>query len=370
MKLKEIKKETFLKLVKDLNIPSRYDPEFLYTLLSDFFNSINEDDSGIFDNFNELNQLQLMFYILSELIYFTESLDDKTFNEKINDQDFLSVITSSALDKYIAVEKIEVKDPIFVSKYSPCISTLKIYLKFMAKSLGEFKAQNPVDKLINDYLLKAISISRCSLDLLVDGFESEAFSTWRTLHETECIITLFMKYQKEVVPAYLKHMTYSAAFRNMYSKEKCDEIFVQIKSEMRNFDLKSKDTKKYIEYGYLTAIPDIKLDQDYKLNFRDGVEKLAGLSSYSKLYEYSSEIAHSSPLMIYSDQKNLFHLTITLIYEVFFRLEKIFDIFFYNTKNETQIKIYNRMKPVYKSQMIYIYNKEKDIYLKLSSNKK
>ena len=57
---------------------------------------------------------------------------------------------------------------------------------------------------------------------------------------------------------------------------------------MKEHNLKSKDMKKYIEYGYLFGVPNITLNEDFKLNFRDGVERVAGLSQYSKMYETAS----------------------------------------------------------------------------------
>ena len=116
--------------------------------------------------------------------------------------------------------------------------------------------------------------------------------------------------------------------------------------------LKSKDMKKFIEYGYLFAIPNIEFEKDFKLNFRDGVEKLAGLSSYSKLYEYSSEIAHSSPLMIYSNEKKLSHLTLSALYEVFFRIEVIFTSHYLNAVSDEFVKkSYITMRNLYYSQL-------------------
>lgn len=369
MKLKEINSEQFNLFFKNLNLPTRYKADFCYDLISDMFDSINETSTNLLDTFNDLNVYQLILYLIFEFVYFTEGLCDEQYKERCNDDKFLSITISSALDKYLTNEKVDVKNPIYVSKFFPNISTLRTYLKFMHKILKDFNTNNSADKLINDYLTKAVSISRCCLDLLEDGFETEAFSTWRTLHETECILQIFIKNQKDVVPAYMKHMTYSAAFRKIIKDQnEVDKIFEQIKSEMKSLDLKSKDMKKFIEYGYLTAIPGLEIEKDFKLNFRDGVEKIAGLSSYSKFYEYSSEIAHSSPLMIYSNQKLLFHLTLVLLYEVFFRLEQLFDIFFKNTKDSNLVKLYSNMHNLYNQQMLFIYNKEKAIYHALSKN--
>jgi hypothetical protein len=372
MKIKKLTEEQFKSFYVSLKIPSRYSEESLFLITSEFFDSINsQNTSKVLDLFNNLNPYQLALYLISEIIYFTEELSDDDLKVRLDDEKFVEIMMSSSLDKYLTNEKINLDDPLFVSKFSPSISTLRTYLNFMTKILKMYKGNLPRETLINDYLLKAVNISRCCLDLLEDGFESEAFSTWRTLHETECILSLFVKYGQPIIEAYLKHMNYSIAFRKMIpSVEETDKVFVQIKDEMKSLDLKSKDMKKYIEYGYLSAIPNVKLDVDYKFNFRDGVEKFAGLSEYSELYEYSSEIAHSSPLMIYSNQQMLFHLTLVLLYEVFFRIEKVFASIYLSSIDKTLADNYKMMQNLYYSQMIFIYKKENAKYQTIAHPKK
>ena len=234
-----------------------------------------------------------------------------------------------------------------------------------------FSKNNPFITLISDILMKCIKISKCTLELLTNGFEAEAFSTWRTLHETECVLRILIKYKKPVITSYLKHLTYSLAYRKLIKNpDRTNEIFEEIKKEMKVYNLKSKDMKKYIEYGYLLAIDEFKLEDNYKLNFRDGVEKMAGLENYSKLYEYSSEIAHSSPLMIYSNEQSLFHLTLISLYEVFFRIEQIFSSHLLSLNENKEFKErYLKMRQVYYYILVNIYNKEKEIYYKLTNHK-
>ena len=40
------------------------------------------------------------------------------------------------------------------------------------------------------------------IELLEDGFETEDFSTWRTLHETECVVIILKKYDSTVIKEY------------------------------------------------------------------------------------------------------------------------------------------------------------------------
>ena len=74
------------------------------------------------------------------------------------------------------------------------------------------------------------------------------------------------------------------AWDNMWKKHPklilvlCGSVSSWIKDNMRSMGLKSKDMKRYIEYGWLFAIPGIAESPEFKLNFRDGVERAASLT--------------------------------------------------------------------------------------------
>ena len=160
----------------------------------------------------------------------------------------------------------------------------------------------------------------------------------------------------EMFDAYFKHIRYALAYRNqIQNKEEVDKIFEQIKSEMKERGLKSKDMKKYIEYGYLYTAKNQNPEDPLKLNFRDGVEKLAGLNNYSKVYEMASEIAHSSPLLLFSKRSYYFEITLLNLYESFFRLEVIFEAYYRSVNNEEVVKQYENMKAVYLKELHLIY---------------
>jgi hypothetical protein len=361
-KLKVVPFDVFHDFYQKLNVPSKYDEQFLYELFSNLIESYN---STTFENvdttlFKNINTIQLFLYLISEYDFFACKLTTDGILELNNNENILSMISSMALDKYITNEKVNLNEVLYVSKYSSNISTLMLYLNFMIKVMNQYSKNSPSLTLLSDILLKCVKITKCSLDLLIDGFETEAFSVWRTLHETECVLRLLVTYKEPIIKEYLIHMNYSLIYRRgLDDKDQLDAVFAEIKEKLRKHGLKSKDMKKFIEYGYLFAIPEIELDKDFKLNFRDGVEKLAGLSEYSKLYEYSSEIAHSSPLMIYSNEKKLSHLTLSALYEVFFRIETIFTNNYLNRINEDSVKAaYLQMRSLYYSQIVELYKRE------------
>ena len=162
-------------------------------------------------------------------------------------------------------------------------------------------------------------------------------------------------------------MNYGLAFNNaIQDKAKQDEIFYSMKDEMKEYGLKSKDIRKYIEYGWLYSIVD-KNDETFKLNFRDGLEKIAGLSNYAKRYEISSEIIHSTPLLIYSNKEYFYYMTLLSLYESFFRLEKVFISLFSKRVSPEQMAHYQEMRKVYYSQLVIIHKRELDNFKHLQN---
>ena len=359
--MSEIKltKEQFNLLYEQLKVPAQINKDDIFECYDAAFDNAEVLlKNNIFGKALSLNNVVLVLYLVNEYgFYFS-------INKNIeNKEDALMKISSIALDKYFTNEHLDYRNDQYTSKFSPAISTIEIYLNFILGILKKFPQKNPKETLLVDMANKAFSVSKAITELIVKGFETEAFSTWRTLHEIECILILVDKYGDKVIQSYLKHMRYALAYRGAIpSVEETDAEFVKIKAEMKDLNLKSKDMKKYIEYGWLTSIQEYKDGENFKFNFRDGVEKLAGLSDYSKIYEMASEIAHSSPLLIYSHPQYYYHSTLIRLYESFFRLEKIFTELYLNRIEKDEAQRYLAMRNVYYSSLGIIYQNESRIF--------
>ena len=265
-------------------------------------------------------------------------------------------------DKYLSLNNFSYNQNALANRFSPQISTLYVYINFMLNIVKQkWNQKDPAFTLLSDLFMKSISICKCTLDLLVRGFNTEAFSCWRTLHECECVLSILSKYGEPVIKAYLKHMNFGFAFRDAIpDKEEQTKIFMSMKEEMKQYDLKSKDIKKYIEYGWLYAVPGVKENENFKLNFRDGLESVAGLESYSKRYEMSSEIIHGTPLLVYSSPEYFYFVTLLSTYESFFRLENLFKLAYSHSIGEDELKNYIGMRNVYFNHLVNIHQRESE----------
>ena len=356
----------FNRVLDILQAPEYVDREFLYSVYDtciDIINQFNENDA--LKDLRNVNQVELISYCIGEYIYTFGGTDEKIKEQLIELENESGRISSVVADKFLSLSYFSHDEGTFTNRYLPSISSLNLYLNFILNILTSYKKNDPVSTLITDLLNKSVSIARCVLNLLVDGYETEGFALWRTLHECECTLVLLEKYGEPLINAYLKHMKYALSYSGVIKdKEAVDKTFETIKEELKAHELKSKDMKKYIEYGWLYAVPGAS-QTELKLNFRDGLQQLAGLERYNKTYLMSSEIIHSTPLLVYSDKQYFFYTTLLNLYESFFRLEKVFVSLFVTRVNTEQLESYKKMQNVYYSQLIAIHQRESKTYLNL-----
>ena len=340
-----------------LNVDYIYD---VYQMANEAIDMLNAQNTQI--EVKEVNQFDLLLYCIGEYHYSVSNLKPEEIENFHKNEDYPSSMASVAADKYLSLSMFNHVEKKLANRFLPPASSLNMYINFMLNIVKGYKKNDPQSTLISDLLMKSLTISRCILENLLNGYETEAFSSWRTLPECECTLILLDKYGEPLINNYLKHMNYGLAFNNaIQDKAKQDEIFYAMKDEMRGYELKSKDIRKYIEYGWLYQIVD-KDDDSFKLNFRDGLEKLAGLSQYAKRYEISSEIIHSTPLLIYSNKEYFYYMTLLSLYESFFRLEKVFVSLFSKRVSEDQMRQYGEMRKVYYSQLAIIHKRELEYF--------
>ena len=361
-------KEQVKRIIENARIQISIDIDYLYDvyeMANEAIDLLNKENVQI--EVKDINQFDLLFYCLGEYYYSVVSLSEEDVEKFKQNEDFPSSMASVAADKYLSLSIFNHTERKLANRFLPPASSLNMYINFMLNIVKGYKKNDPQSTLISDLLMKSLTISRCILENLLEGYETEAFSSWRTLHECECTLILLDKYGEPLINNYLKHMNFGFAFNNnIKDKAKQDEIFNGMKEEMRARGLKSKDIRKYIEYGWLYLIVP-EDDETFKLNFRDGLEKLAGLSAYSKRYEISSEIIHSTPLLIYSNKEYFYYMTLLSLYESFFRLEKVFVSLFSRRVSEQQMAQYMEMRKVYYSQLVSIHKKELAVFKKITN---
>ncbi len=365
--------EQFKSVLSGLHAPEKVDADYLYDVYETAASGLNDMvENNVFGNIVGVNHVVLINYCLGEYLYSTALIQDEEGLKKFKEnENIVSSMASVVADKYLSLSHLYYQERKLTNPYYPPISTMSLYVNFMLSILNRYEKNDPGVTLVTDLLIKSLTIAKCTLDNLVGGFETEALSNWRTLHECECTLVLLEKYKDPVIKRYLRHMNFGIVYKDVLpDKDKQHQIFEEMKEEMRGYNLKSKDIKKYIEYGWMYEIEEFKNDESYKLNFRDGLEKLAGLSKYASRYELSSEIIHSTPMLIYSNKEYYYFLALLSLYESFFRLEKVFITLFTERVNEEQKKGYAQMRNLYYAQLVNIYKIESSKFKAWQINKR
>jgi hypothetical protein len=266
----------------------------------------------------------------SRLFYYyfmKDCLKDSQKKEKFNSLD-LNKYSKMIVD--MCISSIDSRHKLIktgLDVFSELSYTIEATLNCYKECILPYSKKEPIVSLMPDMFVKFFNQALGLLRMLNLDLASEAYSIWRTLHEAECVIKLLVEGGKELQDVYLRHLTYNNAFRGgIASKEETDEIFVEIKSNMAKHNLKSKDMKKYIEYGWLYASKSYHEDDvNYKLNFRNGLQLAAGLQEYNSWYEMASEMAHSSPIFFYSNNDFFSDLTSVNLADITLRAIKYFD---------------------------------------------
>lgn len=326
-------KKMFHELFVKMNYPKYIDEEFTYNVFEFvLFELSDKIDDSMFNIISDSKMI--LSYIIGEINYLFSSSNEDKRNDLIKDNEFINAFSKKIVDKIFFNEYYSYNSIALIDKYNPLISSLRLYLNFILDKFTTIQTNQKIDLIILGMLRKAFLSCRSITSLLIEGFETEAFSTWRTIHETECIVKILFDHPY-ISSTYERHLLYISAFRNeIENKEYQQMIIDEIKKHLKEHNLKSKDLKKYIEYGWIYSIENI--EEKYpgiKLNFRNGIELVASLTEYSKLYEMSSEIAHSSPILIYSNKEYFLKKSIICVYETFLRLEKIFCEILKRTSN-------------------------------------
>ena len=129
---------------------------------------------------------------------------------------------------------------------------------------------------------------------------------------------------------------------------------------MLALEVKKANKEKFINYGWIHWAYKRYNDEEVKMNFLGGLQKVADLTEYKKYYEIASDVTHSTPLLVYANKTNLTTTTLKITYELFFRLETMFinwlaEDLKVNPSTEKYLYDYLMFKKMYKPKVEIIY---------------
>ena len=208
-------REEFDSVLAPNKLPKEVNLDYLYDVYKDADESIrylNQTNSAILKS--NISHVELIYYCLGELVYSVVGKNEEQLQKFYSDEEIRESMASVAADKYLTLSQYNNVSKQLTNRFLPPASSLDIYLNFMLNILTGYEKNDPETTIIRDLLVKSLSISRCILINLINGYETEAFSSWRTLHECECTLILLDKYGQTAIKSYLKHMNFGLAFKD------------------------------------------------------------------------------------------------------------------------------------------------------------
>ena len=309
---------------------------------------------GVFDMVN---------YICAEHKFHLSMFKPETWNDLENDEKYFNQLVNICYDKLFINEFRSIDPRAVISKYSVETSLLTMFVNRMFVVLGQVKLdpQSAKQKLQADIFAKCLMLIKSTLNQLCDGLETEAMSSWRTFHELICVLCVITKGDEKVAQAYFRHLKYGAYSRGEITDEKeVESILASMEKDMLALEVKKANKEKFINYGWIHWAYKRYNDEEVKMNFLGGLQKVADLTEYKKYYEIASDVTHSTPLLVYANKTNLTTTTLKITYELFFRLETMFinwlaEDLKVNPSTEKYLYDYLMFKKMYKPKVEIIY---------------
>lgn len=309
---------------------------------------------GVFDMVN---------YICAEHKFHLSMFKPETWQDLENDEKYFNQLVNICYDKLFINEFRSIDPRAVISKYSVETSLLTMFVNRMFVVLGQVKLdpQSAKQKLQADIFAKCLMLIKSTLNQLCDGLETEAMSSWRTFHELICVLCVITKGDEKVAQAYFRHLKYGAYSRGEITDEKeVESILASMEKDMLALEVKKANKEKFINYGWIHWAYKRYKDEEVKMNFLGGLQKVADLTEYKKYYEIASDVTHSTPLLVYANKTNLTTTTLKITYELFFKLETMFinwlaEDLKVNPSTEKYLYDYLMFKKMYKPKVEIIY---------------
>lgn len=335
----------FINYIRKFKQVESAEDDLLYTAYSELIELLKvHHDAFATLPFEPLDHTRLILYLIYDYEFRLAGLNIDQRIQQMNDDVFFTNFVTTVVDKYGSESYFKYEENRLITRFHSEISTINVYVNFISLKLNQIAVNKESERLYVDLLRNAFSLCRTIAELLVAGFEKEALSTWRSLHEVEAVLVLVQN--PHVLQVYEEHVIYNAAFSKLLPKAQSDEIFLEIKSKMKMFNLKSKDTRRFIEYGWIRACEGFDANT-HKFNFRDGVQELAGLGYARNAYKNASEAAHSSPLLLFIDPRAFLSETLRNLYQSFLVIEDLFAANYAQNAVQSEVNIYNKVREIY-----------------------
>ena len=237
---------------------------------------------------------EIVSYIYYYHLFHTSHLPEELTKKLESDEKYREMLVRDVAVYIVINEHLNVEKISNTSEYSPEIAAYNMACSYSLYILGSFKGTDRRMNGINNLFKKAMVTIKSVIHLLAAGNSCDAVILWRHLHELECVLIVLCTKGEDLFFRYIKHMDYF----DMEGNPRAEDLQQRLSEECKAFGVKERNA--FINYGWLEYVDGFRegFGKEYRLNFKDGLQKIAGLSARHAAYASASKILHPSAWVV------------------------------------------------------------------------
>lgn len=259
---------------------------------------------------------EIVSYIFYYHLFHTSHLPAELIKKAETDENYRTMLVRDVAVYIVINEHLNVEKISNTSEYSPEIAAYNMACSYSLYVLGSFKGEDRRMNGINNLFKKSMVTIKSVINLLAAGNSCDAVILWRHLHELECVLIVLCTKGDGLFFQYIKHMEYF----DMEGNPRAEELQQRLSEECKAFGVKERNA--FVNYGWLEYVDGFRegFGKEYRLNFKDGLQKIAGQSARHAAYASASKILHPSAWVVTIRDDKFYKFT---VFELFRSLVNI-----------------------------------------------
>ena len=259
---------------------------------------------------------EIVSYIFYYHVFYTSHLPAELVARMEADEKARALLVRDVSVYIVINEHLNVEKLSITSEYSPEIAAYNMACSYALYMLGSLKGDDRRMNGMNNLFKKALVTIKSVISLLAAGNGCDAAILWRHLHELECVLIVLGTKGEELFFRYVQHMEYF----DMEASPRAEQLQARLSEECKAFGVKERNA--FVNYGWLLYVPGFRegMGKEYRLNFKDGLQKAAGQSARHAAYASASKILHPSAWVVAIRDDKFYKFTVFELQRSLFNL--------------------------------------------------
>lgn len=249
---------------------------------------------------------EIVSYVFYYHTFHTSHLPPDLIRKLENEEGYRNYLVRDVAVYIVINEHLNVEKLSNTSVYSPEIAAYNMACSFSLYVLGSLRGADRRMNGINNLFKKAMLTIKSVVNLLAAGNSCDAVILWRHLHELECVLIVLNNMGDNLFFSYVRHMEYF----DLENSPNAEALQARLSEECKTYGVKERNA--FINYGWLLYVEGFRegLGKEYRLNFKEGLQKISGQSGRHAAYASASKVLHPSAWVVAIRDDKFYRFTI------------------------------------------------------------